>query len=432
MSDAEAAGESGEAFLLSREQFGMSFGLDRMRALMLLLGDPQNAFDAVHVVGTNGKSSTTLMAGAALRAQGLRVGCFTSPHLLSFTERVELAGAAIDADSFESAAGTVRDAVRQMDQTAADDDRVTQFEAVAAVAFVAFRDAEVDVAVVEAGLGGRLDATNVLGRSLVQVLTSVGIDHSEYLGDSVKSIAREKLAVVRSGAALVCGPLSEVVAIEANTVSDERDASMTVLRGHDRAFAQLAGEFVRHNASLALDVAETAFGRLRPNSAFLRDAAIDAITGLTSSERSQGRLQIVNVTPFELRDAAHNEQAAQALVSALPEIVGARPVTLLIAMMRDKDIDRVLGQLLTAIDDDGVVVCTQSANARSLPAQDLAARVAALAPGDARVEIEQDPLPALGRARQIAGRDGALVVTGSNYLLADLLRDPSAPAGATL
>lgn len=432
MSDAEATDGSGEAFLLSREQFGMSFGLERMRALMRLIGHPQNAFDAVHVVGTNGKSSTTLMAGASLRAQGLRVGCFTSPHLLSFTERVELVGAAIDADAFEAAVGIVRDAVRQLDETAAADDRVTQFEAVTAAAFVAFRDAEVDVAVVEAGLGGRLDATNVLGRSLVQVLTGVGIDHSEYLGDSVKSIAREKLAVVRSGAALVCGSLSEVVAAEANMISDERDAKMTVLREHDRVFAHLAGEFVRHNASLALDVAETAYARLRPNAVFLRDAAIDAITDLTHSERSRGRLQIVNVTPFELRDAAHNEQAAEALVNALPEIVGARPVTLLIAMMRDKDIDRVLRRLLTAIEDDGVVVCTQSANPRSLPAQELAARVAALAPGDSRIEVERDPLPALGRARTIAARDGALVVTGSNYLLADLLRDPAAPAGALI
>ncbi|MBK5230913.1 MAG: bifunctional folylpolyglutamate synthase/dihydrofolate synthase, partial [Thermoleophilia bacterium] len=210
----------GEAFLLAREQFGMRFGLDRMRRLLGALGDPQDAFAGVHVVGTNGKSTTTLMIGAALRAQGLSVGCFTSPHLLSFRERLDVGGAPIEVDEFERAARAVREAAERLDAGAEADDRVTQFEAVTAVALVAFRSAGVDVAVVEAGLGGRLDATNVLGRSLVQVLTGVGIDHTEYLGDTIEAIAREKLAVVRSGAALVCGPLGEAAAIEANAISD--------------------------------------------------------------------------------------------------------------------------------------------------------------------------------------------------------------------
>ncbi|MBK5231199.1 MAG: hypothetical protein JJE27_08525, partial [Thermoleophilia bacterium] len=213
---------------------------------------------------------------------------------------------------------------------------------------------------------------------------------------------------------------------------DERDASMTILRVDDPAFAGLPGGFVRQNASLALDAAQTTYARLRPGAVFLRDAAADAIVDFARSNRLQGRLQVVNLTPFELRDAAHNEQAAAALVAALPELVGEHPVTLLVAMMRDKHIDPVLECLLGALPDDGVVVCTQSSNPRSLPAAELTARARALAPAGVRVETEITPLRALGRAREVAGRDGALLVTGSNYLLADLLRDPAAPAGATL
>ncbi len=424
-----------EAFLISREQFGMRFGLERMRRLMAALDEPHEAFDAVHVVGTNGKSSTTLMTGAALRAQGLRVGCFTSPHLLSFRERIEIGGEIIGEPEFSRAAGAVRDVVLRMDAEAGEDDRITQFEAVTAIAFVAFREAEVDVAIVEAGLGGRLDATNVLGRSRVQVLTGVGIDHTEYLGETIEQIAREKLAVVRSGAALVCGPLGAVVAAEANAASDERDALMTVLRTEDPAFASLPGEFVRVNASLALDTARTVYDRLRPGAAFLTGAAAQAIGDLARSGRSRGRLQIVNVAPFELRDAAHNEQAAEALVAALPELVGDRPVTLLIAMMRDKHVQPTLGRLLKAIGDDGVVVCTQSANPRTLQAEELATLVdqaSTVLPGhEVRAECVADAHAALSRARAVAGPAGALVVTGSNYLLADLLRDPAASAGAT-
>lgn len=422
----------GEEFLLSREQFGMRFGLERMRRLLSEIGDPQDAFDAVHVVGTNGKSTTTLMTGAALRAQGLAVGCFTSPHLLSFRERIEIEGERVREDVFERVAGVVREAAARVDDSAADDDRVTQFEAVTAIALLAFAESGVEVATIEAGLGGRLDATNVLGRSVVQVLTGVGIDHTEYLGDTIEDIAREKLDVVRTGAALVCGMLGPEVEIVANRISDERDAQMTKLRMVYPQFSKLAGEFVRSNASLALDAGESAFTCVRPGEHFDRDAAAAAITEFATSQRLQGRLQIVNTEPFELRDVAHNEQAAEALVASIPELAGGRAVTLLVAMMRDKPIKPVLSTLLTALPDDGVVVCTQSANPRSLPADELAAVAGELAPEGVRVETESVPLNALGRAREVAGRDGALVVTGSNYLLADLLRDPDAPPGATL
>lgn len=424
--------EAIEDFLLGREMFGMRFGLDRMRRLLAHLGDPQNAFASVHVVGTNGKSSTTLMTAAALRAQGLRSGAFTSPHLVTFRERIEIEGEMIDVELFREAGARVVAAVEVDDDGAEEDDRVTQFEAVAAIAFCAFADAGVEVAVVEAGLGGRLDATNVLGDSRVQVLTGVGIDHTEYLGKTLEAIAREKIAVVRSGALLVSGPLPEVVRPIVNAATDERDANWIELRGPAPEFDDLQGAFVRENASLAMLAAEGALERIRPGVWFDAKRAGSAVREFAAGERQQGRLQITNNQPFEVRDSAHNPQAAGALVGAVGEIAGGRPVTLLVAMLADKPVDETLIELLKMLPDDGAVVCTSASNPRSLSATELADRVRQLGGAGMRVEAIDEPLAALGRAREVAGRDGLLSVTGSNYLIADLLRGPGAPKGATL
>ena len=409
----------------------MRFGLERMRRLLGGLGDPQDSAPAVHVVGTNGKSSTTLMIAAALRSQGLKTGAFTSPHLLSFRERIELDGFEIAAADFAEVGAEVATQIEIDDAHAEADDRVTQFEAVTAIAFVAFARAGCEALVVEAGLGGRLDATNVLGDSRVQVLTSVGIDHTKYLGDTIDAIAREKAAVIRSGGAVVSGPLGQAAKVVVNQIADERDANWIELHRPDPVFDGLKGDFVRANATLALAAAETAQSRIRPGEWFVRDAAIAAIERFAAAGALAGRLQLTNTEPLEVRDAAHNPQAAAALAGALDELAGGRPVTLLVAMLEDKPIDDTLRELLRAVPDDGVVVCTAARNPRSLSADALAERVTALAPG-VRVETIADPLAALAAAREAAGSDGLLSITGSNYLLADLLRDPSSGPGATL
>lgn len=428
MTDAHAI----EEFLLGREQLGMRFGLERMRRLLGHVGDPQGAVPAVHVVGTNGKSSTTLMTAAALRAQGLGTGAFTSPHLISFRERIEIDGEMISEDAFRDSAARVVAAVEVDDGHAEPDDLVTQFEAVAAIAFCAYSDAGLDVIVVEAGLGGRLDATNVLGDSRVQVLTGVGIDHTQYLGDTLDAIAREKVAVVRSGALLVSGPLPSVVRPVVNTVTDERDANWIELHGVAPRFADLPGEFVRENASLAMVAAESTLERVRPGVRFDAVRAEEAIHAFVAGERHLGRLQIANDEPFEIRDSAHNPQAAQALALAVDELAEGRPVTLLVAMLADKPVDETLTELLAMVPDDGVVICTAATSPRSLPAEELAARVTAIAAPGVRVEAVDGPVAALGRAREVAGRDGLLCVAGSNYLIADLLRQPGSGAGSIL
>ena len=189
--------QDAERLLLSLELFGMRFGLDRMRRLLTALGSPQERFGAVHVVGTNGKSSTVRMTAAILRRHGLRVGAYLSPHLVTFAERVRVDDADVSGPEFAAAVQRAAAAAAKVDRTAEPDDHVTQFELLTAAAFDLFARAEVDVVVVEAGLGGRFDATNVL-KSDVSVLTNVGLEHTRWLGPTVTDIATEKLDVARA------------------------------------------------------------------------------------------------------------------------------------------------------------------------------------------------------------------------------------------
>ena len=184
----------------------MRFGLDRMHKLMTVLGMPQRRFASIHVVGSNGKSSTTRMIAAILERHGLRTGTYTSPHLRSFAERIEVGERPLDGPAFASAVERVARAARLVDRTLDDDDRVTQFEALTAAAYTELARRGVEVAVVEAGLGGRYDATNVIP-SKVQVLTGVGLEHTRWLGPTIADIAEEKLDVVRDHATLVVGEL---------------------------------------------------------------------------------------------------------------------------------------------------------------------------------------------------------------------------------
>ena len=197
--------EQAERYLLSLELFGMRFGLDRMKRLMTTLEHPQRKFGSIHVVGTNGKSSTVRMTAAILRLHGLRAGAYTSPHLVSFTERIRIDDADLGAGAFGAAVGRAARAAELVNRSLPeDDDSVTQFEALTAAAYSELAHQGVDVAVIEAGLGGRYDATNVIP-SRVQVLTGVGLEHTRWLGPTVADIAREKLDVVQPGATLVLG-----------------------------------------------------------------------------------------------------------------------------------------------------------------------------------------------------------------------------------
>ena len=393
-----------EEYLLDLELFGMRFGLDRMHKLMTVLGLPQRRFAQIHVVGTNGKTSTTRYAAAILREHGLRTGTFTSPHLRSFAERVEVDGEPITGAEFAAAVTRVAEAVEVVNRTLDEDDRVTQFEALTAAAYFELARRGVEVAVIEAGLGGRYDATNVIA-SKVQVLTSVGLDHTKWLGDTIESIASEKLAVARDHSTLVVGPQLHPEAMEvAKRVATERHARLV------QASADGTPDWVpfqRRNFAVARAAAAAFLGPRTDDAAILRAASI----------RVPGRMEVVARNPLTIHDAAHNDEGMAALVEALPEVAGDRPLTAVVAILSDKDARGMLDLLMPLCRN---LVFTRASNPRSIDPEtleELSGRGA---------ECVRDPAAAVERARDLAGPDGAVVVTGSIYLIADLVRAPGA------
>ncbi len=268
-----------ESYIASLELFGMQFGLERMHALLDRLGHPEQEFDAIHVVGTNGKSSTTRFAEALLTAEGVRCGAYLSPHISTFRERIRVGGQEIDPAAYRRAVLAVRD-------TAGAD--VTQFEALTAAALVAFAEAGVEWAVIEAGLGGRLDATNVLARSPVVVLTNIDLEHTQLLGDTREAIAAEKLAVVHPGAVLVVG-----------------EEGWSVPQAAEVRVVTAAGSFQDQNRAVALAAVEAALGRK------VDPAPMNAVV-------VPGRLEIRGHRPLEIWDGAHNPAGMRRLVAELP------------------------------------------------------------------------------------------------------------------
>jgi dihydrofolate synthase/folylpolyglutamate synthase len=338
-----------------------------MRALLRELGDPQLRFPAIHVVGTNGKSTTTRIAAALLDGAGLRTGAYTSPHVSGWSERIQVAGAPAD---FEAAVGRVRPAAERLG--------ATQFEVLTAAALAEFASARVEAAVVEAGLGGRHDATNVF-HSPVQVLTNVALEHTDVLGETREEIAAEKLAVVQPGSIVVLGEP------EWEDLARENGASAVVVAG-------------RSNLALALAAAESFLGRqVDPEPA--------------RRVELPGRLERRGETPLEIWDGAHNPAG---LGHLLPRLPSRRYVVVASIIGAGKDAEGMLAAL-SAVGE--ALVATQSSNPRALPAGDLA-RLAA--PYFERVDVVDDPRAARAHALDLAGPEGAVLVTGSLYLLADL------------
>jgi len=391
----------------------MRFGLERIRRLVSVLGMPQHRFASVHVVGTNGKSSVTEMISALLEAHGVSSGSYRSPHVTRWRERVRVSGAEIDPASFAAAVERVASAVTVVERTLDEGDAVTQFEADTAAAFVALAAAGVEVGVIEAGLGGRLDATNVLP-SRVTVLTSVALEHTEYLGDTEVEIAAEKLAVLRDHTRLVTGPLSSEVEAVARRVAGERNAELTIVRGLAPAIElATAAPYLQRNFAVALAAAEAIAGPLD----------LERVQAVAAGLELRGRMEVIDAAPPLVLDAAHNPAGAAALAEALPAVAGGRPVVAALAVLADKDAAGVVAALAPVV--AGVVATEVPAEvlagagrpgARALAAARLA-EVAREA-GIGWVEELADPEAAVTRAREVADAQGGVaLVTGSHYLL---------------
>ncbi len=400
-----------ERYLLSLELFGMRFGLDRMRRLMTALGTPQERFGSVHVAGTNGKSSTVRMTAAILRRHGLRAGAYLSPHLVSFTERVRIDDQDLAPERFAAAVSRAARAASKVDRTLEEGDRVTQFEALTAAAYSELAEAGVDVAVIEAGLGGRWDATNVIP-SRVQVLTNVGLEHTRWLGPTIADVAAEKLDIVRPGGTLVVGAGLHDDALElAERVTRERGARLVVAPADPGIELLAEGEHQRRTFAVARAAAEAYLGELDDEA--VRAAALETLV--------PGRFQVVEERPATVLDGAHNPAGMAALAASLREYAAGRRVVACVSVLEDKDAAGMLRELLPLCAD---VVFTASANPRALPAATLESLSGQLGGPPARTVA--GPRRALAAARHAAGPDGVAVATGSIYLIADLLR----PEGA--
>jgi dihydrofolate synthase / folylpolyglutamate synthase len=409
-----------EEYLLSLEPLGWRFGLDRIRRLVSVLGMPQHRFASVHVVGTNGKSSVAEMTAALLEAHGHRAGAYLSPHVDRWSERIRVSGAEIGGDEFGAAVERVAQSAEVVNRSLGGRESVTQFEAATAAAFVALAAARVEFGVIEAGLGGRLDATNVLP-SRVTALSSVGLEHTQWLGDTEEQIAAEKLAVLRDHTTLVIGEVSAGVRGLAERTASERSAAVMVAGDHDPDLElAIPAAYARRNFAVAGAVATAALGRLDPDRVHVVAAGLEL----------PGRMQVLDGDPVVVLDAAHNPAGADALAEALPEALAARPVVACIALLADKDAEGVVRALAPRLD---LAVCTElpadrlaragRPGARSLDAQALAEIAAAAGVG---TEVMPDPAAAIRRTvTEARDRRAAALICGSHYLLRYAVQAPA-------
>jgi len=411
------------AYVERLDILGMRFGLERMEHILAELGDPHLAQPPIHVVGTNGKSSTTRLVAALLAAEGLATAAYLSPHVVGWTERVMIRGEAVGDDAFADAIDRVRASVERLGYR--DEDAVTQFEVLTAAAFVAVAAAGVDVLVVEAGLGGRYDATNVLGGGVVSILTNVAREHTELLGETVREIAGEKLAIAPDGSdCLIVGRLDADAAPAVAGIMAERHLSGwrvgVEIQGTDTSDGYLvrvagadypglvlgaSGRFQRDNLVVAIAGAQRFLGR---------PLDLAHVRQVASTARFPGRLEMFPGSPRIAIDGAHNPAGMRALADSLGDVFpDARPVAV-VSVLGDKD---VRAMLETLVPQCRALVVSRSSHRRAAD-PDLVADVGRAL--GATCEVVGDPHAALTRACVIAGADGGVIVCGSLYLLSDL------------
>lgn len=428
-----------EAEILSRApEHRVQPSLERVEAVLDLIGHPERSYKVVHITGTNGKTSTARMTERLLAATGLRTGRFTSPHLATVRERIALDGEPVSEEGFIAAWEDVRPYVEMVDERSAATGgvRMSFFEVLTVMALAAFADYPVDVAVVEVGMGGQWDATNVV-RSQVEVITPIGLDHKAWLGDTIEEIATTKAGIVKDGATLVTSlqpraaqeaiaraaaahdvvwrreldPESEYAgqpgAGELSVVSRQLAVGgqlvtlATAAAVYEDVFIPLHGSYQAHNALLALAAVEAVMGGRALPAAVVQD-------GLASAT-SPGRLEVLRASPTVLVDAAHNPHGVAALVEAVEEVFGLRHLVAVTAVMADKDVEGVLAELEPACD---AVVCVPMDSPRALDVEDLAA-VAREVFGPERVRTAQTLAQGVEQAVTLSeGHDAPLTASG--------------------
>jgi len=405
--------------------------LDRITAVCRLLGDPQRAYPVIHLTGTNGKTSTSRMVDALLRALDLRTGRFTSPHLQSMTERICLDGVPLSQELFVDAFADVAAYAQIVDDSS--ENPLSFFEMITAMAFAAFADAPVDAAIIEVGMGGSWDATNVADGQ-VSIITPIGIDHARYLGDRPEIIAVEKAGIIKPGSHVVVAEQEDAVmdvlmrrAVDvgaialregvdfgvnhrATAVGGQQIDLQGVASAYSDIFLPLHGAHQAHNAAYALAAVEAFTGSKELDPDLVREAFAQVA--------SPGRLEVVRRSPTVLLDAAHNPHGAQATVEAVQDAFTFSPLIGVVGVMADKDVEEMLRTFEPVMAE---IVCTQNSTPRSMPAVELA-EIAEDIFGAERVILEPRLDDAIERAVGMADSaesnedaigSGGVLVTGS-------------------
>ena len=391
-------------------------GLTRTRELLCKLGDPQKTLKFIHVTGSNGKGSTCAMLDAILRRAGYRTGLYTSPYLQEFCERIRVDGENIPGDDLARVTERVRAAAETMD------DHPSQFELVTAAAMLYFAERESDIVVLEVGMGGELDSTNVIDCPEVAVITNIGLEHTEYLGGTLEEIARTKSGIIKTGCRAVCYdgaaevtavveevcraknvPLRRVDMEKLTLRSSSLDGQLFAWGGEEYRLA-LLGRHQLHNASAVLETVEA----LRARGWEIPARAVRE--GLASVQWP-ARFEILRREPLVVVDGGHNPQCAQALAESLRELLPGKRLVFLLGVLADKDYPGML-ELLTPL--AGEFVCLTPLSERALPAGDLAAY---LTQRGARASACAGVASGVRAALKAAGEDGAVVAFGSLYLV---------------
>ncbi len=428
--------EAERALLARWPETRLEPSLDRIRALTELLGEPQTSYPVIHLTGTNGKTTTSRMIDALIRATGLRPGRFTSPHVESMTERISVDGEPLSQERFLETYNEVIGLAAMVDEEGPHP--LSFFELSVAMAYAAFADAPVDVAVVEVGMGGTWDATNV-AEARVAVIGPIAVDHSAYLGDRPVDIAREKAGIIKPGSVVVCAEQTPEVAaviaeraaeVGASVVWEGQDfgvehrvpavgGQMLRLRGlraeYDELLVPLYGAHQAQNAAMALAAVEAFLGA-EPLDAELVHGAFEEVT-------SPGRLEVIRRSPSIVLDAAHNPHGAQAVAAALEDSFVFNPLVGVIGVMADKDADGLLAALEPVLAE---VVVTASSTARAMPAEELG-EVARGIFGTDRVTVVPRLDDAITAAVTLAEQggvygSGGVLVTGSVVTVGDARR----------
>jgi dihydrofolate synthase/folylpolyglutamate synthase len=425
-------------YLHNLQRFGVKLGLQNVGAVLSACGDPQRRFPSVHVAGTNGKGSVCAMLASILRADGRRVGLYTSPHLADVRERIRIGGRIISEADFDRLLGLLQRTIDRLLASGRLEAHPTYFEVLTILAFLHFAERQVDVAVIEVGMGGRFDATNIIA-PLVSVITSISLDHREYLGSSLAEIAFEKAGIIKPGVPVVSGVEGRAAGAVIRRRARELDSPLVSAFGRDGTlFAartaagfrfrydfcgepfsfrlKLPGAHQGENAAVAIAAARTLGCVERP---------IDRRTILSGLAEAEwpGRLEAVGRRPLVLLDGAHNEDGARALASYVRDFVRG-PLVLVFAMLKDKAVARSAEVLFPRPE---TIILTSIPSPRAASPEEI---LKAAPRFRSKIAIEPDLRSAIARARALAGPRGSVLIAGSLYLVGEVKKLPKHVFGA--